>query len=151
MSSIISSMDRSVKVLSSNIDKPELDDRSYRLIKLSENQLEALLVHDPTTEKSSAAMDVHVGSLSDPKDFPGLAHALEHCLFLGHSLSSNINSFQAPRNILRKMTIINFWQSIVAMQTRLPVQLSLKRSLTNRFGQHKLLFRRWIRLFRTRS
>jgi insulysin len=73
------------ELLSSQIEKPELDDRSYRLIKLS-NKLEVLLVSDPATEKSSAAIDVHVGSLSDPKDFPGLAHALEHCLFLGRSL-----------------------------------------------------------------
>lgn len=72
-----------VEVLSSNIEKPELDDRSYRLIRLLDNKLEALLVHDPKTDKASAAMDVHVGHLSDPKDFPGLAHALEHCLFLG--------------------------------------------------------------------
>jgi insulysin len=72
-----------VEVLSSQIEKPELDDRSYRLIRLLDNKLEVLLVHDPKTDKSSAAMDVHVGHLSDPKDFPGLAHALEHCLFLG--------------------------------------------------------------------
>jgi len=74
---------RPIEVLSCEIEKPELDDRSYRLIRLTENKLEVLLVHDPTTEKSSAAMDVYVGSLNDPKDFPGLAHALEHCLFLG--------------------------------------------------------------------
>jgi len=75
--------DPRVEVLSSSIEKPELDDRSYRFIKLRDNKLEALLVQDPKTEKSSAAMDVHVGHLSDPKDFQGLAHALEHCLFLG--------------------------------------------------------------------
>jgi len=73
-----------VHVLSSKVEKPELDDRSYRLIRLGDNKLEALLVHDPKTDKSSAAMDVHVGHLSDPKEFPGLAHALEHCLFLGN-------------------------------------------------------------------
>jgi insulysin len=72
-----------IDLLSSQIEKPEIDDRSYRLIRLADNKLEALLVHDPKTDKSSAAMDVHVGHLSDPKDFPGLAHALEHCLFLG--------------------------------------------------------------------
>ena len=81
-----------VQLLSSNIEKAELDDRSYRLIKFLDNKLEVLLVHDPTTEKSSAAMDVHVGSLSDPKEFPGLAHALEHCLFLGNV------TFQASLN-----------------------------------------------------
>ena len=72
-----------VQILSERIDKPELDDRSYRLIKLTGNNLQVLLVHDPLTEKSSAAVDVNVGSQSDPKDFQGLAHALEHCLFLG--------------------------------------------------------------------
>jgi insulysin len=72
-----------IEVLSSKVEKPELDDRSYRLIRLQDNKLEALLVHDPKTDKASAAMDVHVGHLSDPKEFQGLAHALEHCLFLG--------------------------------------------------------------------
>lgn len=76
-------VDHRIQILSSNVEKPELDDRSYRFIRLNDNKLEALLVHDPKTDKSSAAMDVHVGHLSDPKDFPGLAHALEHCLFLG--------------------------------------------------------------------
>jgi hypothetical protein len=41
------------------------DDRSYRLIKL-QNGLEALLVQDPGADKSTAAMDVKVGHLSDP-------------------------------------------------------------------------------------
>ena len=72
-----------VEVLSCNIEKPDLDDRAYRFIKLRQNNLQVLLVQDPKTEKSSAAMDVHVGSASDPPDFQGLAHALEHCLFLG--------------------------------------------------------------------
>ena len=76
-------VDHRIQILSSNVEKPELDDRSYRLIRLNDNNLEALLVHDPKTDKASAAMDVHVGHLSDPENFPGLAHALEHCLFLG--------------------------------------------------------------------
>jgi secreted Zn-dependent insulinase-like peptidase len=75
-----------VEVLSSGIEKPELPHRSYRYIRLLDNKLEALLIHDPETDTSSAAMDVHVGSLSNPEDFPGLAHALEHCLFLGSSI-----------------------------------------------------------------
>jgi len=74
-----------VRILSSNVEKPQLDDREYRLVRLVENNLEVLLVHDPKTEKASAAMDVHVGHMNDPKEFPGLAHALEHCLFLGNN------------------------------------------------------------------
>jgi len=64
------------------LEKPALDDRSYRVIRLP-NQLEALLIHDPDTDKASAAMDVNVGSFSDTKDMPGIAHAVEHMLFMG--------------------------------------------------------------------
>jgi len=108
-----------VHVLSSQVEKPEPDDRAYRLVRLFDNKLEALLVHDPKTEKSSAAMDVHVGHLSDPKDFPGLAHALEHCLFLGTNFQQlSIANFlaQAPRSIRKKTTTKNTSRSTVACQ-----------------------------------
>ncbi|CAG8740860.1 38984_t:CDS:10 [Gigaspora margarita] len=59
------SPDRSHAVLSVPIEKSNNDDRDYRLIRLN-NELEALLIHDPTTDKSSASLDVHVGNLSDP-------------------------------------------------------------------------------------
>jgi insulysin len=51
--------------LSVPIEKSNNDDRSYRLIRLS-NELEALLIHDAKTDKSSASLDVHVGNLCDP-------------------------------------------------------------------------------------
>ena len=46
-------------------------------------EFQVLLISDPTTDKSSAALDVHVGHMSDPKALPGLAHFCEHMLFLG--------------------------------------------------------------------
>ncbi|KAF7727647.1 Insulinase (Peptidase M16) [Apophysomyces ossiformis] len=66
-----------------NLEKSDNDDREYRLIKLVNNNLQALLVHDKDTDKSSAALDVHVGHLSDPDDLQGLAHFCEHLLFMG--------------------------------------------------------------------
>lgn len=63
-------------------EKPLLDNREYKVIQLK-NGLEALLVHDPETDKSSAALDVNVGSFSDPEDLNGLAHFCEHLLFMG--------------------------------------------------------------------
>ena len=69
-------------VFSRDLEKPALDDRSYRLVTLA-NGLECMLIHDPTTDKASAAMDVKVGHLSDPEDLPGLAHFCEHLLFMG--------------------------------------------------------------------
>ncbi|KAK5120857.1 hypothetical protein LTR85_005924 [Meristemomyces frigidus] len=71
-----------VERLADKLEKPLLDVRSYRVIKLP-NQLEALLIHDPDTDKASAAMDVNVGSFSDAEDMPGIAHAVEHLLFMG--------------------------------------------------------------------
>jgi len=48
-----------------------------------DNGLQAILVSDPSTEKGAASMNVHVGSFSDPPSVPGLAHFLEHMMFLG--------------------------------------------------------------------
>jgi insulysin len=71
-----------VVVVTDVMEKPSLDIRSYRVI-LLRNKLEVLLIHDPETDKASAALDVNVGSFSDPRDMPGLAHAVEHMLFMG--------------------------------------------------------------------
>ena len=65
-----------------DLEKPALDDRSYRVITLP-NKLEALLVHDPDTDKASASLNVNVGTFSDEDDMPGMAHAVEHALFMG--------------------------------------------------------------------
>lgn len=66
-----------VERVTDQLEVPSLDDRSYRVIRLP-NQLEALLVHDPETDKASAALDVNVGNFSDEDDMPGMAHAVEH-------------------------------------------------------------------------
>ena len=52
--------------------------------------LQVLLVSDETTDKSAAALDVHIGHMSDPNNLPGLAHFCEHMLFLGRSTSVTI-------------------------------------------------------------
>lgn len=65
-----------------NITKSEQDTREYRGLVL-DNGLSVILISDPTTDKSAAALSVKVGYLSDPEAIPGLAHFLEHMLFLG--------------------------------------------------------------------
>jgi protease-3 len=64
------------------IVKSPTDHRLYASIVL-DNQLEVVLVSDPSIKQSAAAMSVAVGSLQEPKEFGGLAHYLEHMLFLG--------------------------------------------------------------------
>lgn len=64
------------------VKKSENDKRDYRYLEL-ENQLSVLLISDPVTEKSAAAINVEVGANQNPRDREGLAHFLEHMLFLG--------------------------------------------------------------------
>ena len=70
------------QIVADYLEKPLQDNRTYRVIKLS-NELEALLIHDPDTDKASAALDNGAGSFSDDGDLPGMAHAVEHLLFMG--------------------------------------------------------------------
>ncbi|CAB4064603.1 IDE [Lepeophtheirus salmonis] len=65
-----------------SIIKSSEDNREYRGLTL-ENGLKVMLISDAKTEKSAAAMDVFVGHMSDPEELLGLAHFLEHMLFLG--------------------------------------------------------------------
>jgi insulysin len=48
-----------------------------------DNGLRVLLVSDPKFNKSAAALAVPVGQIDDPRDTEGMAHFLEHMLFLG--------------------------------------------------------------------
>ncbi|CAM5157075.1 unnamed protein product [Natator depressus] len=71
-----------IKRIAKEIIKSPEDKREYRGLEL-ENGIKAMLICDPTTDKSSAALDVHIGSLSDPPNIAGLSHFCEHMLFLG--------------------------------------------------------------------
>lgn len=62
--------------------KSPADDREYRLLTL-DNNMQVLLISDPDTPKAAAALDVLVGSGDNPDGRAGLAHFLEHMLFLG--------------------------------------------------------------------
>jgi hypothetical protein len=70
------------KVVSGGIVKSANDHRDYRLVTLN-NSMEVVIVHDHTMSSSAAAVNIHAGSFWDPEDIPGLAHFLEHMLFLG--------------------------------------------------------------------
>ena len=75
-----------------DIESSQQDDRCYKIITLP-NQLTALLISDNTTDKASAALDVRIGHLSDPNNAPGLAHFLEHLLFMGTKKYPNENEY----------------------------------------------------------
>jgi insulysin len=66
-----------------DLNAPRPNDGGGRRVRVLDNGLEVLLVSDPSFQKSAAALDVAVGSLEDPWDAEGMAHFLEHLLFLG--------------------------------------------------------------------
>ena len=86
-----------VERLAEDLEKPLLDDRSYRVIRLP-NKLEALLVHDPQTDKASASVNVNVGNFCDDEDMPGMAHAVEHLLFMGTEKFPSENEYNVYLN-----------------------------------------------------
>lgn len=58
------------------------DRYAYRLLTL-ENEMPVLLISDPDAPKAAASLSVNVGSGDNPPGREGLAHFLEHMLFLG--------------------------------------------------------------------
>ena len=75
------------------IRRPPLDTRDYRYLQL-DNGMKVLLVSDPETDMAAAALDVHVGQFSDPADREGLAHFLEHMLFLGTDAYPDVDAYR---------------------------------------------------------
>ena len=69
-------------VFAIEIKKSSIDDRQYQYHVL-ENGLKVLLISDALADKAAVSLDVNVGSIHDPSDRQGLAHFLEHMLFLG--------------------------------------------------------------------
>jgi len=64
------------------LEVPKDDNREYRYFVLK-NGMKCVIYNDPEGDREGAAVSVRVGSLTNPKELPGLAHFLEHMLFLG--------------------------------------------------------------------
>jgi insulysin len=74
-----------------------------------------LLISDSDTDKSAAALDVHVGCSLDPKPLYGTAHFLEHMLFMGtekypseNEYSEYITNVGGMNNAYTSMTDTNY-------------------------------------------
>ncbi|KAI5957371.1 AXL1 [Candida jiufengensis] len=83
----------SVTELQSTFKKPLSDiSKSYKLIKLN-NGLKTFLISDPNCSSTSSSICCGSGSFQDPKDLPGMAHFVEHMLFMGTSEFPSPNEF----------------------------------------------------------
>lgn len=75
--------------------QPAPNDRSeYRRFVLP-NGMKVILLSDPKFNSSSASLAVAVGSFSDPRERRGMAHFLEHMLFLGTEKYPDVTDFSA--------------------------------------------------------
>ncbi len=72
-----------VPATENQVIKSPNDQRDYKTFVLP-NQMEVLLISDPSSDHAAAALDILTGQINDPKDRQGLAHFLEHMLFLGN-------------------------------------------------------------------
>ena len=69
-----------------------LDAKQYRVLTL-DNGLKVALVSDPASDKAAASLDVHIGAGNDPENWQGLAHFLEHMLFLGNEKYPEVGEY----------------------------------------------------------
>ncbi len=60
-----------------------------------ENGLDVMLISHPRYNKSGAAIAVKVGNISNPKEHLGLAHFLEHMLFISSQNFPQVNFFDS--------------------------------------------------------
>ncbi|KAJ2828570.1 metalloprotease, partial [Coemansia furcata] len=69
------------------IEKSGNDQRQYRLVRLP-NNLVVLCIQDIEAKEAVASLSVNVGSNANPVELKGLAHFLEHMLFLLKAVDS---------------------------------------------------------------
>jgi len=78
--------------------KGKVDTNEYHTHQLS-NGISVLIVRNEMFTNSSCALSVGVGSYDEPDEFLGLAHFLEHMLFMGTEKYPNENGFTEYLNL----------------------------------------------------
>ena len=76
------------------LGKNDSDQNNYAHITL-DNGLMINLVSDPNAERFAAAIAIGAGNYQDPDQHPGIAHLLEHMLFLGTEKYPEAGAYQA--------------------------------------------------------
>jgi secreted Zn-dependent insulinase-like peptidase len=79
--------------ITNGIFSPRNDKLNYRTIELK-NKMKIFFIQDVETNISSANMYVNVGTIDNPHDIPGMAHYLEHMLFMGSDMFPGETYFQ---------------------------------------------------------
>jgi secreted Zn-dependent insulinase-like peptidase len=121
------------------------DKRQYRQLVLP-NGLRCTLVHDPMARNSSAALAVAAGHFQDPEQYQGLAHFLEHMLFLGTAGFPHATDYQdfiaahgGNHNAWTGTEYSNYYFSIA------PAQFAAALDRFSRFFYQPLFAEQWVR------
>jgi len=82
-----------------SINKPLFDQRIFKggILK---NGIKFILINDEHLEKSFVSVCLKVGSFNNPKSYDGIAHFLEHMLFMGSKKYPNENHYYTRLNEL---------------------------------------------------
>ncbi|WP_448556857.1 insulinase family protein [Thalassotalea montiporae] len=75
------------------LPSPEAFDNNLSNYVELDNGLRVLLLSDPQAKSSAASITINVGGRHSPKSFQGLAHLLEHTVFLGSKSYSGTKDF----------------------------------------------------------
>ena len=79
--------------VAAEFQKSPNDHREYRAFQL-DNQLQVLVISDPETSQAAVSLAVRIGAGDDPPDRAGLAHYLEHMMFLGTEKYPELDSYR---------------------------------------------------------
>lgn len=75
-----------------SVNKSPADDREYKIFTLK-NGIDVITVSDPDLATSAATLSVGVGFFQDPENAQGIAHFLEHMLFMGSKKFPSPNEY----------------------------------------------------------
>lgn len=79
------------------IKKPHFDNREFKGITLA-NNIKCIFVNDAMLDKSYVTVSINIGSFANPKEYLGMAHFLEHMLFMGSMKYPDENHYNARLN-----------------------------------------------------
>jgi protease-3 len=82
----------SFSVFASTVNKSTSDPRSYEVFTL-DNGLEVITISDENLATSAATLSVGVGAYQDPSSAQGIAHFLEHMIFMGSDKYKDPNEY----------------------------------------------------------
>ena len=81
-----------LQIEAGTVNKSPTDQREYETFFLK-NGIEVITVSDPELATSAATLNVGVGAFQDPQEAQGIAHFLEHMIFMGSKKYTSPNEY----------------------------------------------------------